>query len=174
MLHRLWTDTVIGIKKHNIRGFESTSFARSPGTPLDARRHGFAIKQRSSRPDRCPFKRGDAAFRQGRKPRMQFFIRRPPGRFFAPFEMPTIWAAVGSWRVLPCDAKNPVCGGKGTQKGEFNNVADITGVLIAHTVSNSVVAQYSRDCTISRDQDKGWTVNRHSGMTPSIVVATMC
>jgi hypothetical protein len=51
-----------------------------------------------------------------------------------------IGAAIITRRVIPCDAKRSVLARQGAQESKFQNVTDIAGVLIAHTVSKFTMA----------------------------------
>ena len=71
---------------------------------------------------------------------MQFGIEPLPCGFIAPFEVSAIGAAIVAGRIIPGDAKRSVLAPESTQESKFQNVTDIPGVLIAHTVSKFTVA----------------------------------
>ncbi|GAA0194448.1 hypothetical protein GCM10009081_06420 [Brevundimonas nasdae] len=84
------TDAVIGIEKQNVGSIKRAPLASSPRGSFHAGRHRLAMKQRSFRPDHRLFEGFNAAFRQGRKTCVQFFIKRAPRRLISPFKMPTV------------------------------------------------------------------------------------
>jgi hypothetical protein len=82
-------DAVVGIEEHYVGAIKCPSFACSG-------RYRLTMKQRACRPDRRPLKRSNAALRQRRKPRVQFFIKHTPSRLVVPFEVPSIGAPIVS------------------------------------------------------------------------------
>jgi hypothetical protein len=72
------------------------------------------MEQHSLRPNRSPFERIDAAFRQRREPNMKLFIEQTPSRFVAPFEMSSVRASIVPGRIVPGDAERPVRAGQST------------------------------------------------------------
>ena len=146
VLFSFLADAGVGIEKHDVSAIKRASLAYSPCAAL-ATGYRFAMKQRAFwRPDRRPLKRRNATFRQRRKPGVQFFIEQPPRWLLDPFEVPSVRASIVSRRVIPGDAKFPVRASEGAQESEFQNVANIAGILVAHVVPR----HSAKTCTRAR------------------------
>ncbi len=63
---------------------------------------------------------------------MKLRVELAPGRFVSPLQMSSISASIVPWRVVPRYAERPIAARKGAQECKFQDVADISGVLITH------------------------------------------
>ncbi|GBQ30022.1 hypothetical protein HLH34_11660 [Gluconacetobacter azotocaptans] len=78
---------------------------------------------------------------------MKLFIEKTPCCLVAPFEMPSILPSVLFRRIVPCDAEHPVRARERAQEREFEKIADVASILIAHLVPTFVVVTYPSEET---------------------------